>query len=112
MDKVKSEMEHIIDGGGICERASKPRDCQVGGDHYKNMKIQRIDFCFENKLNVYQSDIIKYLVRYKNKNGKIDLQKARHLIDMLIEVEYPSCAGVGLGPSAVATPNRKHKETL
>lgn len=62
---------------------------QVGGDHYKNMPIQPVTFCMANGLNFCVSSAIKYLCRYKNKNGKEDLMKARHFIDMLIEFEYP-----------------------
>lgn len=64
-------------------------DVQVGGDHYKNMPIQPVKFCMANGLNFCVSSAIKYLCRYKGKNGKEDLLKARHFIDMLIEFEYP-----------------------
>lgn len=62
---------------------------QVGGDHYKNMAIQPVTFCMANNLNFCVSSAIKYLCRYKDKNGKEDLLKARHFIDLLIELEYP-----------------------
>ena len=63
-------------------------DKQVGGDHYKQFKIQPIEFCEINGLGACQSNIIKYVCRYKFKNGKIDLEKAKHCIDLLIELEY------------------------
>lgn len=66
-----------------------PMDKQVGGSHYKDMAIQPIEFSMKNGLNACQHSIIKYVCRYKNKNGKQDLLKARHFIDMLIEMEYP-----------------------
>lgn len=62
---------------------------QVGGDHYRAMAIQPVTFCMANNLNFCVSSAIKYLCRYKSKNGKEDLLKARHFIDMLIEFEYP-----------------------
>lgn len=62
---------------------------QVGGDHYRTMAIQPVTFCMANNLNFCVSSAIKYLCRYKGKNGKEDLLKARHYIDMLIEFEYP-----------------------
>lgn len=73
--------------------ADKPQDVkaihiQVGGDHYKTMAIQPVEFCMKNNLNFCVSSAIKYLCRYKNKNGKQDLEKARHFIDLLIELEY------------------------
>jgi hypothetical protein len=65
-----------------------PLNEQVGGDHYKGMVIQPIEFCFKNKLNVCQSKVIKYITRYKHKNGLEDLIKAKHMVDILIELEY------------------------
>jgi len=60
---------------------------QIGGDHYKKNKIQTWDFIHENNLGFIQGNIIKHVVRYKDKNGVEDLKKARHYIDKLIEVE-------------------------
>lgn len=62
-------------------------DTQVGGNHYKNYKIQPVEFFMANKLNYCQSNAIKYLVRYKDKNGVEDLEKAKHYIDLLIDFE-------------------------
>lgn len=61
---------------------------QVAGSHYKDMAIQPVEFCMKNNLNFCVSSTIKYLCRYKSKNGKQDLEKARHFIDLLIELEY------------------------
>jgi len=63
-------------------------DIQEGGDHYKNMAIQPIEFTHKNGLNFCQGNIIKYVTRYKHKNGLEDLKKAKHYIDLLIELEY------------------------
>lgn len=62
---------------------------QIAGNHYKTMAIQPVEFCMKNNLNFCVSSAIKYLCRYKSKNGKQDLEKARHFIDLLIEFEYP-----------------------
>jgi len=66
----------------------KALDVQVGGGHYKDMAIQPVEFCFKNNLNNCQSNIIKYVTRYKSKNGLEDLKKAKHYIDLLISLEY------------------------
>jgi len=63
----------------------KLTDIQVGGEHYKNKKIQPITFIMENDLGFCEGNIIKYVTRYKDKNGLEDLKKARHYIDFLIE---------------------------
>jgi hypothetical protein len=61
---------------------------QISGDHYKNYAIQPAEFAFQNKLSWHQGEIIKYVVRYKDKGQKADLEKAKHLLEMLIEFEY------------------------
>jgi len=58
---------------------------QEGGDHYKKMVIQPIEFIIKNGLGFIEGNIIKYVCRYKDKNGLEDLKKARHYLDMLIE---------------------------
>lgn len=60
---------------------------QVAGEHYKNRKIQPWDFIAANDLSWFQGEIIKYVVRYQEKNGIEDLHKARHVLDKLIEEE-------------------------
>jgi hypothetical protein len=64
---------------------------QVGGTFYKDMDIQPVEFCQNNKLGFCESSAIKYLCRHKSKNGKQDLGKAIHFIQILIELEYPTC---------------------
>lgn len=61
---------------------------QIGGSHYKDMPIQPIEYAFKNKLNPLQFNVVKYVSRYANKNGKKDLEKAIHCLQLLIEMEY------------------------
>lgn len=63
------------------------KDRQVGGKHYK-LKIQPIDFIVENQIPFIEANVIKYVTRHREKNGKQDLQKAIHYLEMLIEREY------------------------
>jgi hypothetical protein len=72
----------------IIEKESKALDVQVGGNHYKNMAIQPVEFTMKNNLNFCQGSVVKYISRYKFKNGLEDLKKAKHFIDLLIEIEY------------------------
>lgn len=60
---------------------------QKDGTHYKTMKIQPMKYSMDNELNSLQHTIVKYVSRYKDKNGVKDLEKARHCVDMLIEYE-------------------------
>lgn len=62
-------------------------DTQTGGSHYKDMVIQPVEFIYENNLGFIEGCVVKYVSRWKNKNGVEDLKKARHFLDMLIELE-------------------------
>jgi hypothetical protein len=62
-------------------------DTQVGGDHYKKLKIQPMEYSMANKLDPCQHTAIKYITRFRDKGGIADLEKAKHVIDMLIEFE-------------------------
>ena len=61
---------------------------QEGGEHYKRYKIQPLEFIHANSLPYCEANIIKYICRHRDKNGLQDLLKARHYIDLIIELEY------------------------
>ena len=61
-------------------------DKQVGGSHYQDFAIQPLEFITKNKLSYIQGNIIKYVVRFSQKNGTEDLDKAIHYINILKEV--------------------------
>ena len=63
-------------------------DKQIGGTHYRKMKIQPSKFVIENKLLFPEGNVIKYISRHPYKGGKEDLEKAKHFIDMIIERDY------------------------
>jgi len=76
------------------EDAEKPArvsalDTQIAGGHYKDMAIQPIEFCQMNRLGYAESLAIKYICRHGKKNGKQDVEKAIHCLQLLIELEYP-----------------------
>lgn len=62
---------------------------QVGGSHYKDMVIQPVEFCQKNKLTFIESCVIKYVCRHRAKNGRQDIEKAIHFLNLLLEMEYP-----------------------
>ena len=64
----------------------KATDKQIGGKHYKEYKIQPIEFIMKNKLSFIQGNVIKYICRYKNKNGIEDLEKIKHYCDLAIDL--------------------------
>jgi hypothetical protein len=67
---------------------SDPFEMQIGGKHYMDMPIQPIKFIHANGLGFIEGCVIKYVCRHKGKNGKQDLEKAIHLLQQLISLEY------------------------
>lgn len=85
-------------------------DIQIGGSHYTDMAIQPMEFSMANKLDACQHTIIKYVSRFRTKGGIQDLEKAKHVIDMLIEFEQADLVpGPDLGDPA-DEPNMKADE--
>lgn len=71
---------------------SKALEIQVGGDHYKGMKIQPMEYSMANGLDACQHTAIKYISRFRDKGGIQDLEKAKHVIDLLIDFELKRVA--------------------
>ena len=75
---------------------------QVGGDHYKSLKIQPWEYIEANKLDFWEGNVIKYITRRKGSRLE-DLKKAKHYLDYLIEREeknvtrnyYPASTSTG-----------------
>lgn len=74
----------------LIEVADKALNVQVGGDHYKKLAIQPMEYSMKNKLDACQHTIIKYVTRFRDKGGIQDLEKAKHVIDLLIQFEGES----------------------
>ena len=62
-------------------------ETQVAGSHYKSLKIQPIEYIHANGIPFAEGSVIKYVTRWRAKNGIADLEKAKHYIDLLIELE-------------------------
>ena len=60
---------------------------QVGGQHYKDQVIQPVEYIHANGIGYFEGNVIKYVTRWRNKNGIADLEKAKHYIELLIELE-------------------------
>lgn len=74
--------------GGDSEKVETALNTQIGGEHYKRYVIQPVEFITKNKLGFLEGCVIKRICRYENKNGLEDLKKAKHEIDLLIELKY------------------------
>ena len=60
---------------------------QVAGNHYKDQAIQPVEYIHANAIGYFEGNVIKYVSRWRNKNGIADLEKAKHYIELLIELE-------------------------
>ena len=70
-----------------------PLNMPIGGEHYSKNKIQPIDYILANDMDFVSGNIIKYVTRYKHKNGLEDLKKAKHYLEILIN-NYEVSKGV------------------
>lgn len=61
-------------------------DVQIAGSHYKGMAIQPMEFSMANNWDACAHTILKYLSRHKQKSGLEDLRKARHCVDLRLQL--------------------------
>ena len=93
-----NESDLVNDGQKILDGFTQPEELpfvsdnawskQVGGDHYKKLAIQPMEYALQNKLDYAQANVVKYVTRHADKNGKADLLKAKHCIDLMIAHYY------------------------
>lgn len=67
---------------------SNPLYTQVGGCHYKDLKIQPIEFIHANGLGFSEGCIVKYISRHKQKNGAEDIRKIIHYAKLILKLDY------------------------
>ena len=72
---------------GTCMNALEK---QVEGNHYKDLPIQPVEYIYANALGYFEGNVIKYVSRWRKKNGIADLEKAKHYIELLIQLENRS----------------------
>jgi len=61
---------------------------QEGGDHYKRLGIQPVEYIQANNLDFFQGNVVKYVTRHKDKKGAEDIRKAIHYLQMILEFQY------------------------
>lgn len=67
---------------------SNPLTDQVGGNHYKSLKIQPVEFIEANNLPFLEGCIIKRVCRHASKNGAEDIRKVIHEARLLLKLRY------------------------
>lgn len=71
---------------------SSANNRQHGGDHYKNRDYQHWDFICDNGAPYLIGCATKYVARWRDKGGKLDLEKAMHYLEKAMERNvYPQC---------------------
>lgn len=76
--------------GSVLEVPAEANRRQVGGSHYRTESgRQHWDLVNEFGLDYFQGQITKYVMRWRDKNGVQDLEKARHFLDKYIEINSP-----------------------
>lgn len=80
----------LDDYGRIIEKTSVEGALakQEGGDHYKKLLIQPVEYIMKNQLDFLQGNMIKYATRHKDKNGAEDLRKVIHYAQLALELQY------------------------
>lgn len=74
----EEELERMI--------ATSALNKQVGGSHYRDKGIQPIIYIHANELGFCEGNVVKYVTRWRDKNGVADLKKAIHYLELLIEL--------------------------
>lgn len=74
--------------GVAAKEKERALDKQIGGDHYKGMKMQPIEFIMANDLSYCEANAIKYICRHHLKGGVQDIDKAIHYLELLKETKY------------------------
>jgi len=69
-------------------KSASALDKQISGNHYKDCKIQPIEYIQANGLSYLEGNVIKYTTRHSKKNGKADIEKAIHYLELILEMEY------------------------
>ena len=76
LEKQERRMQQALNANAI----------QHGGTHYKDKAVQPWDYIASNNLGYFEGNIVKYVSRWKDKNGVEDLKKAMHYLQKLIEL--------------------------
>lgn len=91
--QVRRALDSCVIGPGTCNPTppeASALDVQPGGDHYREMKIQPVQFIEANNIRFLEGCIIKRAARHDKKTGAgaKDLRKIIHEARLLLELRY------------------------
>ncbi len=88
-DAIKETVKDKFTKTDLEKRARMATNKQIGGSHYKDCKIQPIDYIMQNNLTFCEGNALKYITRHRRKGeGARDIHKAIHYLEMILEMEY------------------------
>jgi hypothetical protein len=71
----------------VTGNVATPMEIQIAGNHYKGKKIQPVEYIHANNLTFLEGCIVKRITRWRDKDGFQDLEKIKHEVDLMIEME-------------------------
>lgn len=88
-ERAIAGMQNVFPNGDWSTPAPPPKalNTQVGGNHYKDLKIQPVEYIHANGIGYFEGNVIKYVTRWRTKGGNADLLKAKHYIELLLDLE-------------------------
>lgn len=101
LKEIKMTPQNITEAA--LTKSTSALSVQVAGGHYKDLKIQPVEYIHANGLPFMEGSVVKYVTRWRNKGGLDDLKKARHFLDMLIELEAAKRATTASASPVVAS---------
>jgi hypothetical protein len=81
-------LEHALSGMNGGYHLPSALEVQEGGAHYKTKSIQPVQYWFANSLDAFQGAVVKYITRFREKGGLLDLKKVIHYTQIYIELLY------------------------
>lgn len=72
----------------MLDKTESPLTTQVAGNHYKDLKIQPVEYIHANGIDYLAGNVVKYISRHKAKGGAVDVRKAIHYCEMILALEY------------------------
>ena len=88
MDASDVELLETSDQRKEESQTYNPLIAQEGGGHYKDRGIQPLEYTMKNNLSFCEGNVVKYISRYKSKNGIEDLAKVIHYALLSAYEEY------------------------
>lgn len=93
IETMEKEWKKYRDEANKMPNTGNAKDIQIGGDHYKKHTLQPWDVWEAFNLDAFEASVIKYLLRWKDKGGVQDLEKAQHTLGFYIEMQKKKKGG-------------------